>query len=228
MAELAARHDLDAHKQRQLQLLLAALAAEADPHTTVSSPDEAVRIHLADSLSALELPALAGGGPVADVGAGAGFPGLALAVALPTRSVVLIESMARKCAVMDRLVRRAHLENATILNERAEEHARLEGRDGYGVVTARAVAPLPVLVEYAAPLLAMGGSLVAWKGRRDACEGDAGARAALAVGMELVEVRDAKPFKGARDRHLHVFRKAAPTPSRFPRRTGVARKRPLA
>lgn len=228
MGKLVARHDLDAHQQRQLQLLLEALAAEADPHTTVSSPDEAARIHLADSLSALELSALAGDGPVADVGAGAGFPGLALAVALPTRSVVLIESMARKCAVMDRLVRRANLQNVTVRNERAEEHARIEGRDGYSVVTARAVAPLPVLVEYAAPLLAMGGSLVAWKGRHDAREMEAGVRAALATGMELDVVRDAKPFEGARDRHLHVFRKVAPTPARFPRRTGVARKRPLA
>ncbi len=208
--------------------MLEALAAEPDPHTTVSRPDEAARIHLADSLSALDLPAVAAASSLADVGAGAGFPGLALAVALPRASVVLVESMARKRAVIARLARCAELENATIAGARAEDHARTDGASRYSVVTARAVAPLAVLIEYAAPLLTMEGSLVAWKGRRDAGEEEAGTRAAATIGMELSEVRRVTPFAGARDRHLHVYRKFVATPERYPRRAGVARKRPLA
>jgi len=208
--------------------LLEALAAEPDPHTTVNRPDEAARIHLADSLSALDLPAVAAASSLADVGAGAGFPGLALAVALPKASVVLIESMARKRGVIARLARRAELENAAIAGARAEDHARTDGASRYSVVTARAVAPLAVLIEYAAPLLTIKGSLVAWKGRRDAGEEEAGTRAGAAMGMELSEVRRVTPFAGARDRHLHVYRKFVATPERYPRRAGVARKRPLA
>jgi 16S rRNA (guanine527-N7)-methyltransferase len=89
------------------------------------------------------------------------------------------------------------------------------------------VAPLAVLVEYAAPLLREGGTLVAWKGRRGEAEEAAGDRAAGAVGLELVEVRRTVPFPEARDHHLHVFAKTAPTPGRYPRRAGQARKRPL-
>jgi 16S rRNA (guanine527-N7)-methyltransferase len=82
-------------------------------------------------------------------------------------------------------------------------------------------------VEYAAPLLRMDGVFVAWKGARDAAEEAAGERAAAAVGLSVGEVLHVEPFKGARSRHLHTFRKIAPTPERFPRRAGMAAKRPL-
>jgi 16S rRNA (guanine527-N7)-methyltransferase len=94
-------------------------------------------------------------------------------------------------------------------------------------VTARALAPLAVLVEYAAPLLAMGGHLVAWKGERDADEEGAAAAAAKRLGMHPVEVLAVHPFPGARHRHLHVLVKTAETPAGFPRRPGMATKRPL-
>ena len=110
---------------------------------------------------------------------------------------------------------------------RAEDHARAGGAGHYDAVTARALAPLPVLAEYAAPLLRVGGELVAWKGRRDAAEEAAGARAAAEVGLEAVAVQQVEPFPGARDLHLHVLRKVTATPTRFPRRAGQARKRPL-
>jgi len=83
------------------------------------------------------------------------------------------------------------------------------------------------LVEYAAPLLHEGGVLVAWKGARDAAEEGAGAAAAGQVGMALEEVLAAKPYPSSENRHLHVVRKISPTPDGFPRRAGMARKRPL-
>lgn len=162
------------------------------------------------------------------MGAGAGFPGLALAVALPEARVDLIESAARKCAVIDRLAAAARLSNARAVAARAEEWAAAEGGEAYDAVVVRAVAQLAVLVEYAAPLLVLGGVLVAWKGSRDPAEEAAGSTAAAQLGLEIRGVTRVEPFGGARDRHLHVYGKVAPTPAEFPRRPGVARKRPLA
>jgi len=232
---LAADYGLGQESAAALHSLLDALSAEEDPPTTVRQPVRALDVHLADSLSGLEVEPLAGlaAGPrtaaaaIADVGAGAGFPGLALAAALPSASVDLIEASARKCAVIRRLGEAAGIANSRAVPERAEDWAAAEGAGAYDVVTARAVAPLGVLVEYAAPLLRESGALVAWKGRRDEQEEHAAAHAAAIVGLEGVEIRKVTPFTGAHDRHLHVFAKVGRTPDRFPRRAGMARKRPL-
>jgi 16S rRNA (guanine527-N7)-methyltransferase len=213
--------------------LLAALAAEPDPHTTVSDPEAALEVHVADSLSGLEVPELAAARRIADIGAGAGFPGLVLAIALPRAQVDLIESAGRKTAVIDRLVQAAELRNARSVHARVEDFARVPaslggGREAYDAVTARAVGPLAALVEYAAPLLREGGALVAWKGARDTAEEGAGAVAAAKVGMAVKELVPVKPYEASENRHLHVYRKIAPTPPEFPRRAGMARKRPLA
>jgi 16S rRNA (guanine527-N7)-methyltransferase len=223
---------LDAAAASQVEVLLAALAAEADPPTTVRSPAAALDAHVADSLSGLEVGDLSRARRIADVGAGAGFPGLALAVALPRASVDLVESARRKTAVIERLARAAELSNTRAVTARAEEWgttpAELGGGAGaYDAVVVRAVAALPVLAEYAAPLLRIRGVLVAWKGARDEGEEAAGRAAAEQLGLEVEDVLRVEPFEGARDRHLHVYRKMAPTPSRFPRRPGMAVKRPL-
>jgi 16S rRNA (guanine527-N7)-methyltransferase len=212
--------------------LLAALAAEPDPHTTVADPEAALEVHVADSLSGLEVSELAAARRIADIGAGAGFPGLVLAIALPRAEVDLVESSGRKTAVIDRLIQAAELGNARSVTARAEDYARTPaalggGGQAYDAVTARAVGPLALLVEYAAPLLRMDGVLVAWKGARDPVEEAAGAAAAERVGMAVKEVLSVQPYPASENRHLHVFRKIAPTPPEFPRRAGVARKRPL-
>jgi 16S rRNA (guanine527-N7)-methyltransferase len=187
---------------------------------------------VADALSGLEVEGLGTAGQIADVGAGAGFPGLVLAAALPDSSVDLIESAGRKSAVIERLIRRAGMQNARAVTGRVEEWGAVPasaggGALGYDAVTARAVGSLALLAEYAAPLLRVGGVLVAWKGARDPDEERAGAAAAAALGMELLDALHVVPFQGARNRHLHVARKLAPTPAGFPRRPGIARKRPL-
>ena len=207
--------------------MLEALAGEPDPPTSARAPERALEVHLADSLSGLEIEPLTRARHLADVGAGAGFPGLTLAVALPGASLDLIEASARKGEVIERLAHAASLGNARPVVARAEDWGAGGGAAAYGAVTARAVAPLAVLVEYAAPLLDEGGVLVAWKGARDAGEEERGATAATQVGLQPDEVRRVVPFEGARDRHLHVYRKVRPTPPRFPRRAGMARKRPL-
>jgi 16S rRNA (guanine527-N7)-methyltransferase len=208
-------------------MLLDALARAPNAPTTISEPAEALDWHIADSLSGLKSAHLGNARRIADLGAGAGFPGLALAVALPEAQVDLIESTRRKCEVIAALAAATGLSNARAIPARAEEWAALEGAGAYDVVTARALASLPVLVEYAAPLLEAGGVLVAWKGARDPKEERAGAVAADLVGMRPVEVIGVRPFRGSRERALHVYTKEKPTPERFPRRPGMATKRPL-
>jgi 16S rRNA (guanine527-N7)-methyltransferase len=215
-----------------VRLLLEALAAEPDPHTTVSDPEAALEVHAADGLSGLGVPELAAARRIADIGAGAGFPGLVLAIAMPRAEVDLIESSGRKTAVMDRLIQAAELSNARSITARVEDFARTPaalggGGEAYDAVTARAVGPLAVLVEYAAPLLRAEGVLVAWKGARDPAEEASGAPAAAKVGMAVKDVIPVQPYETSENRHLHIFRKIAPTPPEFPRRAGMARKRPL-
>ena len=191
-----------------------------------------MEVHVADSLSGLEVSSLASARRIADIGSGAGFPGLVLAIALPRAQVDLIESAGRKTAVIDRLIQAAALTNARSVTARAEDFAGTPpalggGAGAYDAVTARAVGPLAVRVEYAAPLLREGGVLVAWKGARDAVEEGAGATAAEKVGMAVREVLPVQPYPSSENRHLHVFEKVAPTPPEYPRRAGMARKRPL-
>jgi len=229
---LVARHRLGQAAAGQIERILEALAAQPDPHTTVSEPQAALEVHVADALSGLEVSELAGARRIADIGAGAGFPGLVLAVALPQAQVDLIESAGRKTAVMDRLIQAGQVSNARSITTRAEQFGRVPaavggGREAYDAVTARAVGPLAMLVEYAAPLLREGGVLVAWKGARDADEEAGGAAAAGRLGMEAGDVLPVRPFESSENRHLHVFRKTSLTPEGFPRRPGMARKRPL-
>ena len=225
LAELASRYDLDEAAVRALAALLEAVGDDPEAPTTIRTPGEAVDAHLADSLVALELPAVAAAREIADLGSGPGFPGMALAAALPAARVRLVESVARKSGFLERTAARAGIANTEVVHARAE--AWDEGRLANDLVTVRAVAPLSVLAEYAAPLLRDQGVLVAWKGRRDPQQEADGAYAADELGLELVEIRRVQPFPAARERHLHVMRKVAPTPPRFPRRPGMAAKRPL-
>lgn len=194
-------------------------------------PEEALDTHVADSLAGLEVAELRAARRIADLGAGAGFPGLPLAIALPDAQVDLIESSGRKASVIGRLARAASADDARPVVARVEDWARADppagGRAAYDAVTARALAPLAVLLEYAAPLLREGGVLVAWKGSRDPDEEAAGRAAAEQLGMSGEEPRAVKPFAEARNRHLYIFHKLGETPERFPRRAGIARKRPL-
>jgi 16S rRNA (guanine527-N7)-methyltransferase len=218
-----------ARATEHLERLIAALKAEPDPPTTVREPGEVLDVHIADSLAGLSVPGLRSAKRIADVGAGAGFPGLALAAALPAGRVDLIESAHRKCEVIDRLSAAAGLSSrARAVRARAEEWAEAEGRGAYDAVTARALASLPVVLEYAAPLLRIGGIAVVWKGARSTVEEEAGERAAAELGLGPGNITAVAPYSGSLNRHLYVYPKVSETPAGFPRRAGAARKKPLA
>jgi 16S rRNA (guanine527-N7)-methyltransferase len=222
LERLLSAHALSADLAEPLQGLLDLLASPDAP-TAVHDPHKAIDVHLADSLSALAVPALCAAHRIADLGSGAGLPGLPLALALPDARVVLVESQRRKCAFLQRAIEALGLTNAEVACVRVEElpHPSCDA------VTARALASLPVLCEYAAPLLVEGGVLVAWKGAIDAAEDADGLAAAAALGLRREEVRAVEPYAGSERRTLHVVRKIAPTPPGYPRRPGMAVKRPL-
>lgn len=225
LEHLAVRYQLDRAAVERLGVLLSALAGDHRSPTTVRDPSEALRQHIADSLVGLEVEGLRVAGEVADLGSGAGLPGFVLAIVLPEARIRLVESQASKCAYMAALAAKLTLENVRIVCARAEEWPA--GIGEHDVVVSRALASQQVVLEYAAPLLEMGGLLVEWRGKRQPTDEAAAGRAAEELGLRLLETRRVEPFEGARDRHLHVFEKVAATPGRFPRRAGLARKRPL-
>jgi 16S rRNA (guanine527-N7)-methyltransferase len=225
LAQLSERFVLPAEAPARLEQLLDLVAEDPLAPTTVRDPATAIDAHVADALVGLELEAVRGARRIADLGSGAGFPGLVLAAALPHAHVALVESSRRKCAFLARAVAAMDLENVTVVCERAE--AWRDGLGAHDLVTARAVAPLNVLVEYAAPLLGAAGALVAWKGRRDDHEEADGMAAAAQTGLEPIAVHPVRPWEGAEHLHLHLYVKVGSTPNRFPRRPGIASKRPL-
>jgi len=225
LVELSERYGLTPAQRDQLATLLAAIEHDVHAPTAVREPARAVDVHVADSLVALDLESVRVARVIVDLGAGAGLPGLPLAVALPASEVRLLESNARKCEFLRDAASQLGLANVRVACARAEEWE--EGRLAHDVVLARAVAAQPVVLEYAAPLLREGGVLVDWRGRRLAAEEAAAERAAAELGLRRVDILVTEPFAGARDHRLHVFEKLAVTPPRFPRRVGMARKRPL-
>jgi 16S rRNA (guanine527-N7)-methyltransferase len=225
LAQLAERYGLAPAQTERLARLLLAIGENDHAPTSVRDPERAVEVHIADSLVALELDPVRRAGEIADLGAGAGFPGLPLAAALPASEFHLLESNARKCEFLRETAAQVGLPAVTVVWARAEEWE--QGRGAHDAVLARALAAQPVVLEYAAPLLREGGVLVDWRGRRLPAEEAAAKRAAAELGLLRREIRATEPSPGVRDHHLHVFEKVAPTPPRFPRRAGIARKRPL-
>lgn len=206
---------------------LVELLMEGDAPVSPRSAERARQVHVADSLSGLGFDQLRDAGRIADLGSGAGLPGLVLAAALPKTRVDLVESVSRKCAFLRRAVERLGIPNTEVVCARAESWEADKGREAYDAVTARAIGRLPTVAELASPLLRDGGYLLSWRGRRDPDEEAKLARAAARLAMEPVEVRAVTPYPGSRDRHIHLVRKNGPTPDDLPRRPGMAAKRPF-
>lgn len=224
IAPLLVRYDLPENAAEPLGVLLDLLAQPEAP-TSVHDPRRAIDVHIADSLAGLEIRELHSAELIADLGAGAGLPGLVLASVLPDASVTLVEAAKRKCAYLSSAIAAMGLENAAVVCARVEEWS-----DGLGrcdVVCARALAALPVLCEYAAPLLRKEGVLVAWKGSVADAEAADSQAAATHLGLAVDPVHPVVPFPGSERRALYVLRKVAPTPPSYPRRAGIATKRPL-
>jgi 16S rRNA (guanine527-N7)-methyltransferase len=220
------REPLSRGQRATLTTVLKLLRDETASVSSVTEPDRAWRVHVEDSLTGLELDPLREARRIGDIGSGAGFPGLALAVALPRAEVELIESVGRKCEFVERAIEAAGIRNATAVNARSEEIAAGPARGSFDVVTARAVGRLSTLAELASPLLREDGVLIAWKGKRDPGEEQQLEKAAAQLAMRPERILDVGDRAGSKHRHLHLIRKVGPTPRRLPRRPGMAKKRP--
>jgi 16S rRNA (guanine527-N7)-methyltransferase len=177
--------------------------------TSIRDPGEARRVHVDESLAALDALQRFEG-PIVDVGSGGGAPGIPLASALPDRDVTLLEANGRKCAFLREAAR--EFSNVTVVQGRAEE----QETDRFGVAVAKALAPPPVAAEWCLPLVAPGGAAVLYVG--PSADATAVGRVSERLGGALAE-----EIPG-----LLVLRKLEPTPTGFPRRPGVAKRRPLA
>ncbi len=198
--------------------------------TAITGYTEAQVKHFLDSLSvarALPREQLAGK-KLIDVGAGAGFPGMPLAIAFPNLQVTLLEATGKRVRFLDELVRALALENVRAIKGRAEELAHTpEYRERYDFATARAVADLPTLVEYTLPFVRVGGIFIASKSAGAESEVNAAAFAIDALGGQVRELVPVHLPTLDETRYLVVIEKVTPTPRLYPRQAGLPRKKPL-
>src|ERR687893_1385558 len=193
-------------------------------------PNKIVAEHLSDSLSCLLIGTLWSSRSVIDVGTGGGLPGVPLAISRPDLRVTLLEATGRKVRFLDYSRKRLGLQNLDLIQGRVEDVGKKAAyRETFDLAVARALAELPVVVEYCAPLVRVGGKILAMKGGLTEEELSRGVAASHELGAEVCEVREVKyraelPQK---ERQLVVFEKILATPEKFPRRVGLAKKRPL-
>jgi len=187
---------------------------------------EEIYKHVEDSLQLNQLIDISDK-TLVDIGSGAGFPGLILAISHPDCKVTLVESDRKKARFLNNVTHELQLSNVTIATERAEVLGHQEGfREQFQLCTSRAVAALNVLLELSLPLLVVGGQAILWKGRNYQQEIDAAQQALQILGGIVVKKHHYNLLQ-ERDRVLLVVEKTMPTPERYPRRPGIPTKRPL-
>jgi len=192
--------------------------------------DEIVLKHLVDALSCLVVEDMWQKNSIVDVGTGAGLPGIPLAIARSELHVALLEAIEKKVRFLDHARTTLGLRNLEVLHGRAESAGRDPAhREVFDLATARALAPLPVVVEYCAPLLRPGGAIVAMKAQLQEEELSKGVAASVELGLALREVKEVRYIASLpqKERRLVVFDKVGAISKRFPRRVGLAKKRPL-
>ncbi|MFO7323003.1 MAG: 16S rRNA (guanine(527)-N(7))-methyltransferase RsmG [Chloroflexota bacterium] len=196
---------------------------------TAITGDAEIRVrHFLDSLTVARATPLTPGLRLIDVGSGAGFPGLPLAIAFPQLSVTLLEATGKKIAFLDHMIATLGLQNVTTVNLRAEEAGQdSRHRENYDVAVARAVARLPSLLEYLLPLTSIGGVCIAMKGRTAREEARDSARALSVLGGQLLEIASVQLPEVDEPHHLIVVRKVKATPAGYPRKPGIPTRKPL-
>ena len=192
--------------------------------TSLTDDLDVIDKHFIDSLLLVRYLPLEHRVRMADVGTGAGFPGIPIKIYQPNIHLSLLESVGKKTKFLRHIVSELRLENVNVMNERAEVAARVpEHREQYDFVVARGVARLPVLAEYCLPLLSVGGKFVAYKGREAEAEVEEAGAALEELGGHFEKIE-----RNAMDRQALVFvEKIRKTPDKYPRRPGIPRKRPL-
>ena len=222
--------DLDDATTETLMAYLGEIAAwnERFNLTAITDTGEMVVKHLLDSLALLSRFELPLGATVVDIGTGAGLPGIPLKLVRPDLELTLLESSAKKSSFLAHIIERFGLEKTVVANERAEKFGRRpENRENFYVAVSRAVAELAVLVEYALPLLRVGGSFYCYKAKGARDEAAGAQRALDLLGGRIDEVAEVVvPFLNAK-RYLVAVTKIASSGEAYPRRAGAPAKRPI-
>lgn len=196
--------------------------------TAIREPEQARIKHFLDSLSACLVMNSSPLERVIDVGTGAGFPGLPLKILYPQMHLTLVESIGKKATFCEHVVTILELEGVEVIQIRAEELGRLaQHREQYDWALARAVAVMPVLLEYLLPLVRVGGSVLAMKGESGPAEAQTAENAAQILGGHLRQLHPLTLPGVVEERYLVVVDKVATTPEKYPRRVGIPAKRPL-
>ncbi|MCL5676992.1 MAG: 16S rRNA (guanine(527)-N(7))-methyltransferase RsmG [Firmicutes bacterium] len=196
--------------------------------TAITAPEEIARKHFVDSLSVLRAIDDKPGLRLVDVGSGAGFPGLVVAMARPQWRVLLVDALAKRVSFLHQAIAETGLGNVQAVHLRAEEAGRRsELREQFDVATARAVAGLPVLAEYCLPLVRPGGLFLAMKAREVEREMAEATPAVTALGAEYLDVLRFTLPGATEERAIVRIRKTESTPQGYPRRPGLPEKKPL-
>ena len=196
--------------------------------TAITDRNEFVVKHFIDSLICLDYPELKDAKKIIDVGTGAGFPGVPLAVTAPEKDFVLMDSLNKRLKIIDELCSEAGIHNVTTIHARAEELARSKAhREKYDLCISRAVANMSVLAEYCLPFVKPGGYFLAYKGPEAAAEAEQAAGAISLLGAVTEEIRSGNLNDFGIDHKIVVIKKVKNTPSKFPRKAGTPAKEPL-
>ena len=196
--------------------------------TAITAPEEAAVKHMIDSLTAFEPGRFRSGMTVIDVGTGAGFPGLPLKLFCPGLRLTLLDSLNKRVKFLQAVTAELGLKEVVCLHARAEEAARQKAlRERFDIAVSRAVAQLPVLLEYTLPFVKKGGFFAALKGLRYQEEAAAAERAVKLLGGGRVEIVPRKLPRLEDKRAVIYVEKAAPTPKAYPRKAGTPEKNPL-
>ena len=221
---------LSSHQLAALETYAQELAAWNETHnlTAIRSTAQVRVKHFLDSLSAYLAMRGSSVERVIDVGTGAGFPGLPLKILYPQMHLTLVESIGKKATFCEHVVDKLGLEGVAVIQMRAEELGRLAThREQYDWALARAVAIMPVLLEYLLPLVRVGGRVLAMKGASGPAEAQAAENAIQLLGGHLRQLHPLTLPGVVEERYLVVVDKIAVTPEKYPRRVGIPAKRPL-
>ncbi|MBQ7703652.1 MAG: 16S rRNA (guanine(527)-N(7))-methyltransferase RsmG [Firmicutes bacterium] len=196
--------------------------------TRVEDPQEFWDKHVLDSLACVGMEEYAEAHRVLDLGTGAGFPGIPLSVFSPDKEFLLVDSVGKKLKAVEDEARKIGLTNVSFVHGRAEDLAReTEYREAFDLCVSRAVAGLPVLLEYCLPFIKVGGHVLSYKGPGYQEEVDASANALKKLGGEIVSVQRAGLEEKDMDHYIIVVRKTTRTPKQYPRKAGTPSKNPL-
>ena len=189
--------------------------------TAITEMSDVITKHFADSLLPLQADIIPQNAHCADVGTGAGFPGVPLAMIRPDIKMTLIDSLKKRLTFLDEVAEIAGIGNCETVHSRAEDHAKSGNREKYDIVFSRAVSRLATLTELCLPLVKVGGKMIALKSRS--------AEEELAEAQKVIELLGGKaePIYGTEERNLVIITKVAPTPPIYPRKAGTPEKFPI-